>query len=80
MVQKIEVNEDEKKIEHNYNITLENEIKDYMRTGDLLILRRILFKLYLQQNIPLKLKKEKASTVTMLLIDEALQGTLRRIA
>ena len=72
MVHKNEHDEEDKKLEHNYNLSLKNEIKDYMRNGDMMILKRVLFKLFVNQNISKKLKQEKAHAVIAMLIDDHL--------
>ena len=53
----------------DYAIHLKTEIQDFLRTGDLLILKRILFKMFVNSNIPLKLKKKKSHLMLMLLIE-----------
>ena len=60
----------DEKLECEYKNTLSRECNDYIRTGDQIILKRILFKLYATHNGTDKLKREKAHALMMLMVHD----------
>ena len=78
MVFKNEVKEENKNLENNNNITLKNEITDFLRNGDSVMLKRVLLKLFVQQPVPIQLKKEQAQAATMLIVSENFPNLIRR--
>lgn len=75
MVQKINDNdahlECEEKFAREYKNTLSKEVRDYIRTGDSVILKRVLFKLFINQTVPERFKQDKAHAVMMMMIDDS---------
>jgi hypothetical protein len=60
----------EKKLEREYNNTIRREIYDYLRNGDQVILKRILFKTYVKQHVPPRFKINKACSVIMMIMSD----------
>jgi hypothetical protein len=56
--------------ERDYSQTLRREIKDYMRTGDKIILSRVLLKMFANHTTPPFMHQEKSKTVMMLLMHD----------
>jgi len=61
----------EKKLEREYKNTISKEVRDYIRTGDSIILKRVLFKLFINQTVPERFKQDKAHAVMMMMIDDS---------
>lgn len=56
---------------NNNNLkNIQQEINDYVRTGDELILKRILFKLYITQSATISFEKQKALTVMLMMFSD----------
>ncbi len=49
---------------------IQQEINDYIRTGDELILKRVLFKVYISQPATISFKKQKALTVMLMMFSD----------
>lgn len=56
--------------ERDYLQTLRREIKDYMRTGDKIILSRVILKMFTNQTTPPYMHQEKSKTVMMILMHD----------
>ena len=66
------------KLEEEYQNTLSKEIRDYIRNGDMIILRRVLFKLFVNHPVPPSLQREKARVVSCMLgNDSDISSTIR---
>jgi hypothetical protein len=66
------------KLEEEYQNTLSKEIRDYIRNGDVIILRRVLFKMFVNQPVPSCLQREKARAVLCMLgSDSDISSTIR---
>jgi len=57
--------------EEEYRNTLTREIRDYMRNGDPVILKRTLFKMFVHHPTPTKFQQQKANTVLMLMMHDS---------
>lgn len=57
--------------EEEYRTTLNREIRDYMRNGDPVMLRRFLFKMFVHHPTPATFQQQKANTVLMLMMHDS---------
>lgn len=57
--------------QEEYRNTLNREIRDYMRNGDPVILRRVLFKMYIHHPTPVKYRQQKSNTVFLLMMHDS---------
>ena len=60
-----------KRQEEEYRHTLSKEIKDYMRNGDQIILKRVLFKMFVNYPTPSHMRQPKANTIMMLMLNDS---------
>lgn len=60
-----------KRQEEEYRHTLSKEIKDYMRNGDQVILKRVLFKMFVNHPTPSHMLQPKANTIMMLMLNDS---------
>lgn len=66
-----------KKQQEEYRSALQREIRDFLRTGDDVILKRILFKTFVHHSVPWRLKSQKAGVIMMLMMrDQDISSTL----
>ena len=57
------------KLDQDYMNTIGKEIRDYIRNGDVVILKRVLLKLFVHSDVPDKLKRQKACSLMSLLMN-----------
>ena len=57
--------------EEEYRHILSREIKDYMRNGDQVILKRVLFKMFVNHSTPSHMLQPKANTIMMLMLHDS---------
>lgn len=66
-----DVEECKKKQEEEYRLTLSKEIKDYMRNGDQVILKRVLFKMFVNHSTPPHMLQPKSNAIMMLMLHDS---------
>ena len=80
MLHKSEEEKQLKQEQLEHQTTLTREIRDYVRTGDPIILRRAVFKLFVHLPITERFKKDKARALMLMMIsDGSIQSTLQRV-
>jgi hypothetical protein len=60
----------QRKTEEEYKNTLAKEVRDFMRNGDPVILKRVLFKMFVNYPIPQPFKQYKANAVMLLMLND----------
>lgn len=58
----------DQQMQREYRLSLSKETRDFMRNGDIIILKRILFKMFTHLPVNERFKQEKAKTLLLLLI------------